>query len=159
MASKITGKCEEIKRDDQPGMDKYMACIRLEIKNGSRHKDDAGKDEGVRAREAGVCKGNYQICEISANISAVFRPKVDPGLVADIVKKYMESPGHRANILQAYINQTGVALCEVQGQFIFTSQVFAERRPKGVKPNFDEPIKDCVPKKSDSNRATQVQSF
>lgn len=149
MASKVNMQpCNSLVPKAPDYSTKYRECIQANIRKAMKHTDDENKNEADRAKAAGVCKvAKFQVCDISANISASFTPVVDLEIIPRFVDGYMNSPGHKRNILAPFSNETGVAVCVTAGNFVFTSQVFAERRLKGDKSASYKPIPGCVPEK------------
>ena len=83
------------------------------------HEDPDGRRVADRVKAAGVSWS-----KVSENL-AMNSGAEDP--VARAVQGWMESPGHRANILDPKVTHTGVGIAEDGGAYTFT-QVFASLR-------------------------------
>jgi uncharacterized protein YkwD len=86
------------------------------------HEDRDGHRVADRVTAAGISWS-----KVSENL-AMNSGMDDP--VARAVEGWMESPGHRANILDSAVTHTGVGIAEEDGSYTFT-QVFAAPRPAG----------------------------
>ena len=91
-----------------------------------RHYFDHQDPDGRRAADRVTASG-IKWSKVSENL-AMNSGMDDP--VAQAVEGWMESPGHRANILDPVVTHTGVGLAEENGSYTFT-QVFAALRPTG----------------------------
>jgi uncharacterized protein YkwD len=80
------------------------------------HTDPAGVSVADRVRKAGKTFG--VVAENLASSANV------PDPAATAVQSWMESPGHRKNILQPEFAETGVGVCRESATYYFT-QVFA----------------------------------
>jgi len=84
------------------------------------HVDPDGRRPADRVSAAGISWS-----KVSENL-AMNSGTEDP--VARAVEGWMDSPGHRANILDSTVTHTGVGIVEEDGGYTFT-QVFAAFRP------------------------------
>lgn len=84
------------------------------------HVDPAGQDVGDRVREAGLC---YRAVgeNLAKNVNM-------PDPVAAAVSGWMESPGHRDNLLDAEFRQTGIGVWR-QGRRYYFTQIFFRAFP------------------------------
>src|SRR5262245_41260542 len=80
------------------------------------HADPAGVSVADRVRKAGKTFG-----VVGENLASSTNVP-DPAVTA--VQSWMESPGHRKNILQPEFAETGVGVCRASATYYFT-QVFA----------------------------------
>ncbi|HEX5042400.1 MAG TPA: CAP domain-containing protein [Candidatus Polarisedimenticolaceae bacterium] len=91
-----------------------------------RHYFDHEDPEGRRAADR-VTAAGISWSKVSENL-AMNAGMDDP--VARAVEGWMDSPGHRANILDSAVTHTGVGIAEEDGSYTFT-QVFAAPRGNG----------------------------
>ena len=88
-------------------------------RNFFSHKDPAGAEMSDRVKAAGIAYAN-----LAENI-ARNAGHADP--VTTAVKGWMDSPGHRKNILHAKATETGVGIWQ-QGKDIYFTQLFMKPR-------------------------------
>ncbi|MEE4376464.1 MAG: CAP domain-containing protein [Candidatus Competibacteraceae bacterium] len=88
------------------------------------HRADGNTPAG-RAREAG-----YDYCAVRENI-AYFSSTRDPShakLIDTFVEGWIDSPGHRENMLAQFITETGVAVATNDGTIFYAVQMFGRPR-------------------------------
>ncbi len=88
---------------------------RMAVENFFAHEDPAGRTLLDRLRKANV---PYQVAAEN-----IFTSTNMPDPVAAAVSGWMNSPGHRANILRPEVTQTGVGIWREGNSFYFT-QIF-----------------------------------
>jgi len=98
---------------------KFMAST-----NQYGHQAD-GRTPAGRAREAG-----YEYCSVRENI-AYFNSAYNPTqskLIDTFVEDWIDSPGHRENMLAEYATDTGVAVATDDGMAFYAVQLFGRPR-------------------------------
>lgn len=99
------------------------------------------KDMGVKQYFAHENKKGGMVSERLANNGIVFSTSAEnifkcknyPDVVEESVKGWMDSPGHRENILNEQVTETGVGVYEVEGENeYYITQNFIKRAPRFV---------------------------
>lgn len=81
------------------------------------HKDPSGKDAVQRVHNAGL---SFQL--VGENLH---RSRNADDLIETAIKSWMDSPGHRANILRPVFTETGIGVWRDGDQYYFT-QLFMQ---------------------------------
>lgn len=90
---------------------------RMAVQNFFDHKDPSGNEAVQRVSSAGVT-----FTLIGENL---YRGTNVPEPVQDAVKTWMDSPGHRENILRPVFSETGIGVWRIEETYYFT-QLFMQ---------------------------------
>lgn len=127
MEARVQAEINEIRRSYNlkplTGNNRLAAVARGHSQNmASRsffgHTDPSGNSAAERVQGAGI---RYQL--IAENLAWVENA---PDPIDHIIKGWLNSPGHRANILRPEVRETGVGVFRTGNQFFFT-QLFMTR--------------------------------
>ncbi|HXH31942.1 MAG TPA: CAP domain-containing protein [Bacteriovoracaceae bacterium] len=157
---KYKGACytvEPLKRNpvlDQVAQEhcQYMASSfdGKSFNGGISHVDGSGNNEQHRAAAAKFCKprrlkdGKLGCDMVSGNVGGTSR-KPEPSTMPHLVTGFMNSPGHRANIVGYLNSETGIGICTSPHGGTFISQMFAFPERKTGESAFRK-IPGCTPK-------------
>jgi len=92
------------------------------------HQAD-GRTPAQRAKAAG-----YDYCIVRENIAYRSGPQPTAGKLTDVfVQGWIDSPGHRENMLAEYVTQTGVAVASDEGRTFYAVQLFGRPKSEALK--------------------------